>query len=249
MFADVIVLAGGRSSRLGGVAKASLVRDERTLLEHAIAAARPAGGRIIVVGPEDRDSVSPDSISAAVRFTRERPAFGGPAAAIAAGLDALREADGVTAEFVVVLACDMPFASAALAAVLDAADRADHAAHRAATTPDERRVDGWVALDETGRTQQLLAVYRVASLEGQIASLRDARQWHDLAGLAVRHLVAGLELQPVTVPPGGAADVDTWEDAERLGVVVADEPGSTRTPGAASAPGTTLPGASNEGST
>lgn len=235
MFADVIVLAGGRSSRLGGVAKASLVRDERTLLEHAIAAARPAGGRIIVVGPEDRDSVSSDSMTAGVRFTRERPAFGGPAAAIAAGLDALREADGVTAEFVVVLACDMPFASAALAAILDAA------AH-ATTTTDERRVDGWVALDETGRTQQLLAVYRVASLEDQIARLRAARQWHDLAGLAVRHLIAGLELQPVTVPPGGAADVDTWDDAERLGV---SGPEASE---AEPAPGVIPPGTSNEGS-
>lgn len=212
------------------------MRDERTLLEHAIAAARPAGGRIVVVGPEDRDSESTDSMTADVRFTRERPAFGGPAAAIAAGLDALREADGVPAEFVVVLACDMPFASAALAAVLDAA------AHAAATTADERRVDGWVALDETGRTQQLLAVYRVASLEGQITRLRAARQWHDLAGLPVRHLIAGLELQPVTVPPGGAADVDTWEDAERLGVIVAEESGAAPTPGA------TLPGTSNEGS-
>lgn len=246
MFADVIVLAGGRSSRLGGVAKALLVRDERTLLEHAIAAARPAGGRIVVVGPEDRDPGSSDSMTAGVRFTRERPAFGGPAAAIAAGLDALREADGVAAEFVVVLACDMPFASAALAAVLDAAshDAASHDAEpdAATATADERRIDGWVALDETGRTQQLLAVYRVASLEDQIAKLRAARQWHDLSGLAVRHLIAGLELQPVTVPPGGAADVDTWEDAERLGVIVAEESGATPSPTA------TPPGSSNEGS-
>ncbi|MEU4744233.1 NTP transferase domain-containing protein, partial [Actinosynnema sp. NPDC023658] len=49
-----VVLAGGRGSRLGGVDKASLVVDGRTLLDHvldAVAAAR----QVIVVGPRKDD--------------------------------------------------------------------------------------------------------------------------------------------------------------------------------------------------
>ncbi|MBF4564191.1 molybdenum cofactor guanylyltransferase [Plantibacter sp. VKM Ac-2876] len=210
MSVDAIILAGGRSSRLGGVAKASLLRDGRTLLQLAIDAARAAGGRVVVVGPEVRTT-------APVRFVRERPVFGGPAAAIAAGLDALR--DGVAAEGptqVAVLACDMPDAAPALAVVLDAAT--DTATATAGTD-----TDGWVAVDDSGREQSLLAVYRREALEGRVAALRASQPSGDLAGVSVRQLLAGLVLRQVPVPEGGSADVDTWADATELGVVTAVE--------------------------
>ena len=209
MSVDAIILAGGRSSRLGGVAKASLLRDGRTLLQLAIDAARAAGGRVVVVGPE-LETTAP------VRFVRERPVFGGPAAAIAAGLDALR--DGVAAEGptqVAVLACDMPDAAPALAAVLEAA----------ATGTG---TDGWVAVDDSGREQSLLAVYHREALEGRVAALRMSQPSGDLAGVSVRQLLAGLVLRQVPIPDGGSADVDTWADAAELGVVTAVEsPAST----------------------
>ncbi|VXB46493.1 molybdenum cofactor guanylyltransferase [Plantibacter sp. T3] len=204
MSVDAIILAGGRSSRLGGVAKASLFRDGRTLLQLAIDAARAAGGRVVVVGPEARTT-------APVRFVRERPVFGGPAAAIAAGLDALR--DGVAAEGptqVAVLACDMPDAAPALAAVLEAA----------ATGTG---TDGWVAVDDSGREQSLLAVYHREALERRVAALRASQPSGDLAGVSVRQLLAGLVLRQVPIPDGGSADVDTWADAAELGVVTAVE--------------------------
>lgn len=212
MPADVIVLAGGRSSRLDGVAKASLLLDDRTLLQHAIEAARAAGGRIVVVGPE---TPSAETSFEDVRFTREQPVFGGPGAAIAAGLRALQEPastpdDAPPAVFVAVLACDMPFAAPALAAVLAAAG-----------TAHGDDADGWVAVDESGREQHLLAVYRVASLERRVAALAAGRPNHDLDGIAVRHLVADLALQAVSVPTGGSDDVDTWNDAARLGITTA----------------------------
>ncbi|MBD8518552.1 molybdenum cofactor guanylyltransferase [Plantibacter sp. CFBP 8804] len=206
MSVDAIILAGGRSSRLGGVAKASLFRDGRTLLQLAIDAARAAGGRVVVVGPEV-ETTDP------VRFVRERPVFGGPAAAIAAGLDALR--DDVAAEDpaqVAVLACDMPDAASALAAVLDAAT--------AATGTD---TDGWVAVDDSGREQPLLAVYHREALERRVAALRASQPSGDLAGVSVRQLLAGLVLRQVPIPDGGSADVDTWADATELGVVTAVE--------------------------
>ena len=208
MSVDAIILAGGRSSRLGGVAKASLLRDGRTLLQLAIDAARAAGGRVVVVGPEARTT-------APVRFVRERPVFGGPAAAIAAGLDALR--DGVADEGptqVAVLACDMPDAAPALAAVLDAA---------AAAAATGTEADGWVAVDDSGREQSLLAVYRREALGGRVAALRASQPSGDLAGVSVRQLLAGLVLRQVPIPDGGSADVDTWADATELGVVTAVE--------------------------
>ncbi|NUJ88280.1 NTP transferase domain-containing protein [Plantibacter sp. MCCC 1A11337] len=206
MSVDAIILAGGRSSRLGGVAKASLLRDGRTLLQLAIDAARAAGGRVVVVGPE-LETTAP------VRFVREHPAFGGPAAAIAAGLDALR--DGLAAEGptqVAVLACDMPDAAPALAVVLEAA--------AAAAGTD---ADGWVEVDDSGREQSLLAVYHREALERRVAALRASRPGGDLAGVSVRQLLAGLVLRQVSVPDGGSADVDTWADAAELGVGTAAE--------------------------
>ncbi|WP_204250989.1 NTP transferase domain-containing protein, partial [Saezia sanguinis] len=46
---DVIVLAGGRASRMGGVDKPGLVVGGRSMLETALAAA--GAGRTVVVGP------------------------------------------------------------------------------------------------------------------------------------------------------------------------------------------------------
>ncbi|TQO20347.1 MobA-like NTP transferase protein [Rhodoglobus vestalii] len=63
MLIDEAVLAGGRSSRLGSIAKASLQVDGHSLLDHA---------------------------GAAVFVTREDPAFSGPAAALAAECEANR---------------------------------------------------------------------------------------------------------------------------------------------------------------
>ena len=206
MSVDAIILAGGRSSRLGGVAKASLLRDGRTLLQLAIDAARAAGGRVVVVGPKV-ETTDP------VRFVRERPVFGGPAAAIAAGLGALR--DGAAAEGlaqVAVLACDMPDAAPALAAVLDAA-------RGTATATAGTDTDGWVAVDDSGREQSLLAVYRREALECRVAALRVSQPSGDLAGVSVRQLLAGLVLRQVPIRDGGSADVDTWADATELGVV------------------------------
>ena len=79
---DAIILAGGRSSRLGGVPKSGLIFDGATLLERSLRAA-DAAGRIVVVGPDPGDL--PDGVLSC----REDPPFAGPAAAIAAGLGAL----------------------------------------------------------------------------------------------------------------------------------------------------------------
>ncbi|MFC6088842.1 molybdenum cofactor guanylyltransferase [Saccharothrix lopnurensis] len=90
---SAVVLAGGRGSRLGGVDKALLVVDGRTLLDRVLEAVG-GPGRAVVVGPR-RDVPG-------VRWAREDPPGGGPLAGLAAGLR------WVTTDLVVVLAVDQP---------------------------------------------------------------------------------------------------------------------------------------------
>ncbi|MFB2586191.1 molybdenum cofactor guanylyltransferase [Herbiconiux liukaitaii] len=221
---DAIVLAGGRSTRLGGSPKALLQVDGRRLVDIAVDAAREAGARrIVVVGPpvDLPPPASPLSTSA-MGTVREDPPFGGPAAGIGAGLAALdppdtdlgdsryadADADADTGgRAVLVLACDVPAAGGAVGPVLVEAERI------AAT-----RARGWcaAAVDPSGARQLLLAVYDAGLLSECVAAHRVAGT---LSGLAVRILVAPFAVTEVIVPPGSTADVDTWTDAEALGAV------------------------------
>jgi molybdopterin-guanine dinucleotide biosynthesis protein A len=181
-----IVLAGGRASRLGGIDKTALPFRGQTLLEHAIAAAEGAED-VVVVGAGGPPGV---------RVVREEPAGGGPVAALAAGLAALDPRDEDT---VAVLAGDQPNASAGLAAVLAAP---------AGTG------DGRLAVDEDGRRQPLLAVYREGPLRAALARLGDPE------GASLRELLSSLDLTEVPLPAELCADVDTPADAAALGIPI-----------------------------
>lgn len=216
---DAIVLAGGRSTRLGGVPKALLAVDGATLLERSLQAARGAR-RIVVVGP------AAGSLPSDVLACREEPPFAGPAAAIAAGLSALSAAAdrgdpgaGRPAPLTLVLACDMPRVAAAVRALLDvAADLpADFPADLPAGAPGSDEAgprDGVVAVSAEGRTQPLVGLYGTAALERAVA---DAARRNALEGGSVFSLLASLELREVPAPPGSTDDVDTWDDAAALG--------------------------------
>ncbi|MHB8451581.1 MAG: molybdenum cofactor guanylyltransferase, partial [Mycobacteriales bacterium] len=71
----VIVLAGGRARRLGGVDKPAQLVGGRTLLDRVLAAAAGAERRI-VVGP-----ARPGALPRGVEVCCEEPPGGGPAAA------------------------------------------------------------------------------------------------------------------------------------------------------------------------
>jgi molybdopterin-guanine dinucleotide biosynthesis protein A len=194
---DAIVLAGGRSSRLGGTPKSALMYDGATLLERSIAAAGGAR-RIVVVGPEPAD------LPAGILSCREDPPFAGPAAAIAAGLAGLRRAraaDEDDAALVLVLACDMPQAADAVGALREAAAAAA-AGSVLASSPD-------------GRLQPLAGFYRTAALQ---RAVDDAEAAGSLTHGSVFALLARLDVQAVMVPAGSTDDVDTWDDAAALGV-------------------------------
>ncbi|MHC4957571.1 MAG: molybdenum cofactor guanylyltransferase [Planctomycetota bacterium] len=116
MSTAAIVLAGGRSRRMGRD-KASLPFGDETLLERVVRAAREAAGEIVVVVREGQElQVDCDTLA-------RDPAEGlGPLAGIAAGLEAM------SADRAFVTACDAPFLSAAYARfLLDACEGRDAA--------------------------------------------------------------------------------------------------------------------------
>ncbi|MFL6090298.1 MAG: molybdenum cofactor guanylyltransferase [Aeromicrobium sp.] len=178
---DAIVLAGGTAERLGGVAKHAIEVGGRTLLERTLAAAAEAA-HVIVVGD---DSLKP--LVGRATVVREDPPLAGPAAGIGAGL-----AD-VTADRVLVLACDYPDAAEAVAPLLTT----DFAG------------DGAIAVDGDGRRQNLLFVARTDALRAAVA-----RQ-ETLTNLAVHRLLEPLDLTEISVPAHALHDVDTWEDLNR----------------------------------
>jgi molybdopterin-guanine dinucleotide biosynthesis protein A len=208
---DAILLAGGRSARLGRIDKTALRYGDSTLL--ALAAGAVAGAaRIVLVGPQAAADVATD-----VLVVREHPPFSGPAAALLAGVAALTAAGGAHGDcdtLVVVLACDLVTPEAALGVL-------------AAAIPTMHGADGVMAVDDDGRGQPLLAVYRLTSLRA-IARDTDGAA----AGLSLRRLLEPLELVEVPIASALLADVDTAEEASHHGIdlpgaVKAAEPGST----------------------
>lgn len=210
---DAVILAGGRSSRLGGVPKARLAFDGASLLERSLLAARGAR-RTVVVGPVREE------LPAGVLYSREDPPFSGPAAALAAGLAALAAPEDGGPELshaplTLVLACDMPLVAGAVAALL-AAGPSNCAAS-----------DGAVAVSADGRTQPLVGLYGTSALQRVVD---DAARRGALVGGSMFGLLASLELRSVPVPSGSTDDVDTWDDADALGIARpgAGEPGDAR---------------------
>ena len=67
-----------------------------------------------------------------------------------------------------------------------------------------------------GRRQFLCAVYSVAALD------RAAQELGSGPGLAMRDLVAGLELEEVAATPEETRDLDTWQDLTALRRVLGD---------------------------
>lgn len=142
---NVIILAGGEGSRMGGVDKSAVLLDGRPLLRHLL----DSLGRehaVVVVSPRE---------IAGVPSVSEQPPLGGPVAGIAAGAHALpREA-----EFTAVLAVDAPRSAQFLPVLTAAIGEADVAVTVAA--------DGWL--------QPLCALWRTESLHLALEALDGVR--------------------------------------------------------------------------
>ena len=182
---DAILLAGGGGRRLGGVDKAAITVGPHTLLERALDALGEAD-RIVVVGP-------PRPLPHDIVNVTENPPGSGPAAAVVAGLEQ------VTREWVVVLACDMPFMTTTRVRLL---------VDVVAVAADAGQ-DGATYVDESGRRQPLAAIYRAESLRRSAASL------DDVAGASMRALTKSLTLAEIEADSETSLDCDTWVDVAR----------------------------------
>ena len=192
---DAVILMGGRATRLGGAAKGDLRVEGRTLLERVVAAAEVARDRVVV--GEAGESVLPPE----VRVVREEPPFGGPAAAVAAGVHELAD----DADAVLLLAGDQPFVAAAVPLLLAAL-----AGRRGSRRRPRRGCRGPAAAPDlrhppTGARRAIDAV-------------------GPLDGVSMRRLLEPLRMADVVVPPAATMDVDTWADADAVGATGGEGP-------------------------
>jgi molybdopterin-guanine dinucleotide biosynthesis protein A len=191
-----ILLAGGRATRMGGIDKTRLTVSGRTLVETALAAVSGLGcSPVTVVGPPPDDETARSH--PAVRWLREDPPFGGPAAAVVTAM--AETADVTSPEWMLVLACDLPFVDSAVRLIAGEAEQADDS------------VDGLCLGDESGRAQWLTAVYRTAARRSAAACVPDGGR-----DKSMRALLAGLRLATVDAAAGIAGDIDTWDDYDRI---------------------------------
>jgi molybdopterin-guanine dinucleotide biosynthesis protein A len=183
-----IVVAGGRSSRLGtGADKTRLQVEGVPLLDRVLTAVADAKHRVVVGKPRP--------VAVPVRWAREEPTGGGPAAAVVAGLEL------VAAPIVVLLAGDLPrLAGATVRRLLDATTAG------AGADP----FDGAILVDSGGRRQHLTCAVDTAALR---RAARSRPTWHDAA---MHELLADLRLRPVPVQGRETDDIDTAGDFSAL---------------------------------
>lgn len=101
------ILAGGRARRFGGRDKSTILIRGRAILDRQIAEAMLVTDDVMLVG-----AVPGPDRTTAVRPVQDRVPGSGPLAGLDAALAAARD------EHVAVIACDMPFVSAALLAFM-----------------------------------------------------------------------------------------------------------------------------------
>lgn len=197
---SAIVLAGGRSSRLGGIDKPTLELGGATLLARVVGAARDVGADPIVVVGRRQDDID-------ANWAQETPRFGGPAAAIAAGVALL---DGATArhgaiaaapsdrDCVLVLAADLRRPTAVVGALLAA----------------EPGADGALLADSGGRAQWLCGLYRRAALAAALKAVGDP------TGVSMGRLLGEARLARHPIADDIVADIDTPADARDAGIAL-----------------------------
>ncbi len=178
----IVVPAGGTGRRLGGADKPGITLGGRTILDRLVADL--PDWPVVVVGPHRADAGL-----RRVRWAREDPPLGGPAAALAAGVRELPDVD-----VVVVLAGDLPFGATAARRLVDA-------------LADAPQAEAALGLDAAGREQPLAAAYRRTALAERLAGDQDGR--------SLRSVTAGLVRVHVRLTAVEAVDVD---DAASLGL-------------------------------
>ncbi len=177
-----VVLAGGKAARLGGQPKPQLEVGGRTMLAVVLAAVSAAVLRV-VVGP-------PQPVPEGVLLVREHPPRGGPVPALRAGLAV------VDTDVVAVLAGDLPFLTAEVVTALR----------------ERLTGDGVLVVDDIGRDQLLLGVWRTATLRAAVADVAGPTTMRAVqAPLAVRRY----RPEVVAGRPAAWTDCDTPAELAR----------------------------------
>jgi molybdenum cofactor guanylyltransferase len=184
----VVVPAGGRGRRLDGHKLAADVTG-RGLLDRTLDSL-PAHVLVVCVGTEL-------PTHRAVTWVQESPPFGGPLAAVAAGVAALTP----DVAHVLVVGGDMPLAGLALSDLLDALSPVDQA-----LTLGRRAQGCAVVVDGSGRRQPLLSAWTRTALVARLAFLAPTD------GRALAALLDDVDVVEVADSWGAAADVDTPGD-------------------------------------
>lgn len=191
---SVIILAGGRSTRMG--TDKAQVRVEGIRLIDAMLSSLSSLSSLpttpIVVSPFDL-GLSPE-----IPTVSENPPFGGPVAGIAAGL-AHAQTHCSEAELVAIVAVDAPRSAEALPVLLMALEA-------------ELTTAAAVAVDNEGFMQPLCAVWRKQALLGAIEKVGT----HDVPAKAL-YTAAGSVLKCKT--KGAERDYDTPEELSQIGRV------------------------------
>lgn len=176
---SVIVLSGGRSTRMGQD-KATLDLEGETLLERTVRAAQVIGpSRIIVAGPEPRGT-APGSTIRGIPFVREDPPYGGVALSIRAALCELDSLPPRTEpkvpgrsqpqgeDWVLVLPVDL---YDPCGAALELVGHRHDSMLRPTSTISDGPVDGWIAVTDD-------AAPRVCGVPGPPSRTRGVTQQH-----------------------------------------------------------------------
>ncbi|GAA4377865.1 molybdenum cofactor guanylyltransferase [Paeniglutamicibacter cryotolerans] len=210
---DAIIVAGGRGSRLGGVAKPLLTRNGRSLLACALDAVAGAEHIVVVGTPELNAVVDGYAVGAPagqrVLVTREDPAYGGPAAAVAAGRQALDALPGdveKAAVHTVVIAADLLEPGLLVTAVLAAAVNSGSDAGSTA----------WVPVDGEGRLQPLGCVIGTNALRAAIADASAVAG--TLENASMMRLLATVQIERLKLKDLDFSDIDTPADVGRYGI-------------------------------
>ncbi|RNE48410.1 molybdenum cofactor guanylyltransferase [Corynebacterium alimapuense] len=184
---SVIILAGGRGTRMGGVDKAQATVNGTRLIDvifDELSAFSPH--QVVVVS-----SRAPE-VAAEVTVVSEDPPFGGPVAGIAAGANALPK-EGLVA----VLSVDAPASPKLLPRLIEALEL-----NPSAKVAVIRAADGYL--------QPLCALWRSPVLANALSGLGECD------GASVRHLLGAVE-QVIEVPGDGSEqDYDTVAELNRF---------------------------------
>ncbi|HVC44241.1 MAG TPA: molybdenum cofactor guanylyltransferase [Candidatus Binataceae bacterium] len=196
--ASAIILAGGKSSRMG-LPKATLPFGRATIIERLIAELGGAFAQVIVVAAPAADELfSIDHLLAAwphAELVRDAVAYAGPAVALGRGLAHAR------GEIAFACSCDLPLLNAGVARALCAMIGSHDA----------------VMPEVDGRLQPLHAVYRRAPCSAALAAMTagDERRLGAIADRIDVRRVTAIEMRRLDPDLLSLLNVNTAEDYAR----------------------------------